>query len=87
MDYKFEQIVRVESNETDGNESGKHWTVHYVLYDTIDDEDRQVFALYTDDGEGNGVEICRGYNLNAMRSLALRLGEFVEWTARELAAA
>jgi hypothetical protein len=78
-DFPFEQILRVDTGETDGDESGHEWPVHYVLMRTYDDEGTGCFAVYTDDGRGNGVEICRGYHEHDMRSMVLKLGKFVEW--------
>lgn len=75
----FEQILRVRSNETDGDESGRHWTVHYVLFEAEDGDGNPSFDLYTDDSEGNGSFICSGGNRNKMVSLTLRLGAFLEW--------
>lgn len=80
--YQFEQIVKVKSDEWDGDESGHHWQTHYVLYQTNDDLDgngHECFDLYDDDGEGNGDMIARGYNKSQMVHLTLKLGEFVEW--------
>jgi hypothetical protein len=74
-----EQVVKVRSDETDGDETGRHWTVHYILFHDQDDDGRDCYDLYTDDGAGNGKMICRGYNKNTMVSLTLRLGEFVAW--------
>lgn len=76
---KFEQICRVKSSEWDGDESSHEWQVHYVLYATNDDDGRDCFDLYDDDGRGNGIRIARGYTKSRMVSLTLRLGEFVEW--------
>lgn len=76
----FEQIVRVESQETNADQFGG-WNVHYVVYRTRDDDGRECFDLYDDDGRGNGVKIARGYHQGRMVSLCLRLGEFVEWKA------
>lgn len=76
----MEQVLKVRTSETDGDETGAHWTVHYVLFETVDeDRDCPCFDLFDDDGRGNGKQICRGWNRNAMVSLALRLGAFVEW--------
>ena len=75
----FEQDVKVRTSVVDGDESGNHWTVYYVLYDTEDDDCHVCYDLYEEDGNGNGKIVCRGYNINRMRSLTLRLGEFVEW--------
>lgn len=73
------QIAKVDSGEIDGDDHGNQWVVHYVLYETADDDGRQCFDLYDSDGLGNGKQICRGYNIGAMRSLTLRLGDLVEW--------
>ena len=75
----MEQIVKVVSDEYDGNEDGVEWRIHYILFETDDDDGLKCFDLYDDDGRGNGTMICRGYNLIRMRSLTLRLGDFVEW--------
>lgn len=80
----MEQICKVLSGEWDGDSFGNEWPVHYVLYRTTDDSGgefhgRECFDLYSDDGAGNGDFIARGHNLIQMRSLTLRLGEFVEW--------
>jgi hypothetical protein len=74
-----QQYLKVRTNEWDGDESGDEWQVHYVLMETEDDDGRRCFDLYTDDGEGNGNKVCRGYHETDMRSMTLRLGEFVEW--------
>lgn len=77
----FEQYAKVVSDEVDGDETGRHWKIHYVLYLTQDDDGRKCFDLYSDDGLGNGDMISRGYNERSMRSLVLRLGRHVEWKA------
>lgn len=74
----MKQIVLVRSDGTDGDETGREWTVHYILYE-MRDEGRTCYDIYDDDGEGNGVQICRGYNLSRMLLLTLRLGVFIEW--------
>lgn len=73
---QFEQILRVNSDEIDGDESGAHWRVDYVLIRTHDDAGLECYDVYTDDGYGNGDMICRGYNKHVMRSLTLKLGQF-----------
>lgn len=78
-DPDFIQRVKVRSDETDGDETGRAWAIHYVLYETADEQGAKCFDLYEDDGHGNGVMLCRGHHESRMRSLALRLGEFVEW--------
>jgi hypothetical protein len=80
----FEQVLKVRSDEWDGDDDGNEWQVHYVLYRAAgdpgaDDENLTCYDLYSDDGKGNGEMICRGYHLGSMRSLALKLGELVEW--------
>ena len=75
------QECRVESDYVDGDEDGREWKVQYVLYKTLDDEYRVCYDIYTDDGLGNGVKVCRGYNANHMRSMTLQLGRFIEWKA------
>ena len=77
----FEQVLRIKSNEYDGDDAGNEWQVQYVLFRTEDADGTECFDLYTDDGKGNGEMICRGYSQGSMVSLALRLGEFVEWRA------
>lgn len=88
----MEQILRVNSGEWTGDDSGREWTVFYVLHRLMVDDDgyenpdptketKEVFDLFDDDGRGNGTMICRGTNRNAMTSMVLRLGEFVEWKA------
>lgn len=74
-----EQVVKVVSQEWDGDDVGNEWQVHYVLYRTRDDDGAECFDLYSDDGEGNGDMVTRGYNHAAMRSLTLKLGHFLEW--------
>lgn len=78
-EFTFEQALKVVSPEYTGDESGREWRVHYVLYRTHDDDGRECFDLYDDDGAGNGTQIARGYHQRRMVSLTLRLGEFVEW--------
>lgn len=75
------QHCKVRSDDYDGDETGREWAVHYVLYETVDDDGTRCFDLYSDDGEGNGDMIARGYDVHAMRSLTLRLGAFVAWGA------
>lgn len=75
----LEQRVKVRSSDWDCDLDGRSWAVHYVLYETEDHEGINCFDLYDDDGKGNGTMICRGYHEGRMRSLTLRLGEFVEW--------
>lgn len=77
----FEQYGKVRSDETDGDDCGHEWAVHYILYRSQDDDGRACFDLYSDDGEGNGDLIARGHNETKMRSLLLRLGTFVEWAS------
>jgi hypothetical protein len=81
VDDKFDQLCKVRADEIDGDEEGNEWVVHYVLYETQDDEGATCYDLYQGDGEGNGIQICRGYSQGRMRSLTLRLGELVEWKA------
>lgn len=76
----MQQIVKVVSDETTGDVFGNEWREHYVLYADNDDDGVPCFDLYTDDGQGNGNMICRGYNQGAMRSLTLRLGTWVAWS-------
>ena len=73
------QVLRVDTGEIDGNEDGREWPVHYVLFQTEDDDGHECFDVYTDDGAGNGELVARGYNHERMRTLTLALGEFVEW--------
>jgi hypothetical protein len=75
----FVQIVKVLSDETDGDEFGHEWKVYYILYQTEDQEGYPCYDLYTDDGLGNGVRISRGYKLRDMQNLILKLGKFIEW--------
>jgi hypothetical protein len=81
----MKQIVRVRSAEFDGDEDGNEWQVEYVLFETHTDgaihHPTPVYQLYDDDGRGNGSLICTGTSLKRMRSLILRLGQFVEWEA------
>lgn len=78
----FEQCARVVSDDWDDDGTGQAvWRIHYVLYETVDDDDVKCYDLYDDDGRGNGTQICRGYNLDRMRSLVLSLGDLVEWKA------
>lgn len=79
----MEQILRVCSDEYDGDETGNHWQVYYVLFQTADDDSTPCYDLYDDDGRGNGTMIARGYHKGRMRSLALKLGDFVEWRQSE----
>lgn len=78
----MKQVLRIDPNETDADTFGNEWRVFYVLYQVEDDNGTTCFDLFTDDGQGNGNMICRGYNLPDMRHMALRLGEFVEWAPR-----
>lgn len=80
MEDGFEQVVRVNSNERTGDESGDEWTVFYALYRVHTEEGVVVYDLYDDDGFGNGTMICRGTHRSRMVSLTMRLGTFVEWT-------
>ena len=77
---EFVPVLRVRSDEVDGDEFGNEWRVEYVLFRTSDFySGLQCFDLYTDDGQGNGVKVCSGDNHATMRSLALKLGDFVNW--------
>lgn len=76
------QILRVRSNEEDGDDSGRHWQVHYVLTEEENVEDSpefKPFHLWTDDGFGNGILVCVGSNKTQMVSLTLKLGTFIAW--------
>ena len=86
------QILKVNANERDGDECGHEWDAYYLLYED-DGEDEKVlgfeplapYAVYRDDGAGNGSEVCRGWNVNDMRHMVLALGTFVEWKTAQAA--
>ncbi len=69
----FDQRIKVRDSRSDDR--------YYVVYETIDEDngDVQCFDIYEDDGEGNGTMVCRGHDMNRIRSMVLSLGEFIEW--------
>jgi hypothetical protein len=74
------QLAMVRTNETDGDSYGNEWLLHYVVYHTVDDDSRECYDIYADDGEGNGTQVARGYNRSDVISIVLRLGDLVEWS-------
>jgi hypothetical protein len=70
-DHKFDQIIKVRQS----------YDRSYVVYETVDDDGKECFDVYEDDGEGNGTQVARGYNIIRIRSMVLCLGEFIEWRA------
>lgn len=80
-EHEFDQIIKVRSNEYDGDETGREWRIHYVVYRTRDDDGRRCFDLYEDDGHGNGDMLCRFYKEARARQIAIKLGELIEYAA------
>lgn len=73
----MKEHLKVRTGVVDGDEFGNEWTVHYTLYEGIDDDGVPCYDLYEGDDQGNGVLVCRSYRLSGVRSMTLRLGELV----------
>ena len=67
----------VKTDEVDGDEFGNEWTVHYIVYETEDDNGFPVFDLYEGDDKGNSVKVATFGKLKDARSIVLKLGEEV----------
>ncbi len=78
-DPKFEQRAKVISDDYDGDESGREWQVYYIIYETADEDGRTVYALYKDDGEGNGEGLANFFRRNDAMHILLKLGTLVEY--------
>lgn len=76
---KFEQRAKVISDDYDGDESGREWQVYYIIYETADEDGRTVYALYKDDGEGNGEGLANFFRRNDAMHILLKLGTLVEY--------
>lgn len=70
----MEQVLKIVTDERDGDEFGQEWQLHYVLYESADDDGVTCWDLYEDDGAGNGTQVCRGYHKSSIVHMALRLG-------------
>ena len=75
------QIVKVATEDYDGDDFGNEWQVFYWLTAETDDAGLPCFMLWEGDDRGNGNRIATGYNENRMVSLTLKLGRWVEWKA------
>ena len=79
MSDKFEQRAKVISDDHDGDETGREWQVYYIIYETEDEDGRTVYALYKDDGEGNGEGLANFFRRNDAMHILLKLGKLVEY--------
>ncbi len=76
---KFEQRVRVESEDYDGDDSGHEWTIFYVIYETENDDGQTVFELWKDDNKGNGEGLGAFYKRSDAFGIVQKLGTLVEY--------
>ncbi len=76
---KFEQRAKVISDDYDGDDTGREWQVYYIIYETESEDGRVVYALYKDDGEGNGEGLADFYRRNDAMNILLKLGTLVEY--------
>ena len=78
------QVCKVRSNEIDNdydptNNRVYSWNVHYVVYQTTDDDGFICWDLYDCDDRGDGAQLCRFRNRQQALRICLRLGEPVEY--------
>jgi hypothetical protein len=86
MDDNFKQILHVLSDEYDDYPEGQgSFQIHYILFEVREEMECGTGGfifhdLYSDDGKGNGVRICR-FDRRRDALFTLKLGKFVEYEA------
>ena len=73
------QILKVKT-DTLVTDDGPDYNAHYILYEQTGDPKEPQFAIYCGDGKGDaGTLVALGDRVAPMRSMVMRLGEFVEY--------
>lgn len=68
--YYIEQVVKVQADAE----------TFYIMYEVKSDAFEGFrYEIYEDDGNGNGTIVCDGTDMLRMRSMVLRLGDFIQW--------